>query len=287
MDIPGRTAAAGFSLILGTFGRTVELAEYLASLEAQTYKNFELIVVDQNPDNRLAPVLAPYENKFELLHLRSAKGLSRANNLGLEHASREIIGFPDDDCRYLLDLLAKVAGFLAEHPKLDGLCGGSVDENGKESNGHYDPDPGPISKSNIWRRSVQYSVFLYADSSRGVRFDESLGPGSGTPCWAGDETDYLLQLLERGAALYYDPTLVVVHPDPTTHYDESAMRRSYHYGRAMGYLLRKHRYPLFFTTRMLIYHPLRNAALALLRGRSAEARFLWNASKGRLRGWLP
>lgn len=287
MNTLGKTRAAGFSLVLGTFGRTDELAGYLASLDAQTYRNFELLIVDQNPDERLTPILAPYEGRFELLHLRSEKGLSRANNLGLERASRKIVGFPDDDCRYPPNLLERVAEFFATHQQeADGLCGRSVDENGRGSNGHYDPEPGPISKFNVWRRSVQYSVFMYAESARSIRFDEDLGPGSGTPCWAADETDYLLQLLGRGAALYYDPTLAVVHPNPVPRYDERAMRRAYHYGYSMGHVLRKHRYPAFFVARMLLYHPLRRAALALLRGRSAEARFLWNALRGRLKGWL-
>ena len=281
------TGAAGFSLILGTFGRTDELAGYLASLDAQTYRKFELIVVDQNPEGLLAPVLKPYAGRFRLLYLRSEKGLSRANNLGLGHVSHEIVGFPDDDCRYPPDLLKKVADSFAARPEADGLCGRSVDEAGEESNGRYDPGPGQVGKLNVWRRSVQYSVFVRARSVRGLRFDEELGPGSGTACWAGDETDYLLQLLERGGSLYYDPALAIVHPDPTPRYNEAAMRRAYHYGRSMGHVLRKHRYPAFFTARMLLYHPLRRSALALLGGRRAEARFQWNASRGRIRGWLP
>src|SRR5215212_6065170 len=102
-----------FSLILGTIERSDELNYILASLGTQTYQNFELIVVDQNPDERLAPILGPYKDKFPIVHLRSGKGLSRAKNLGLSHVSGDIVGFPDDNCQYPSDLLEKVAQFFA------------------------------------------------------------------------------------------------------------------------------------------------------------------------------
>ena len=69
-----------FSLILGTVGRVNDLEIILSSLQAQTYQNFELIVVDQNPDDRLVPILARYKDKFPIFHLRSEMGLSKAKS---------------------------------------------------------------------------------------------------------------------------------------------------------------------------------------------------------------
>jgi glycosyltransferase involved in cell wall biosynthesis len=89
-------------------GRTL-----LSSLEAQTHRDFELIGVDQNPHERLEPILSPYKNVFQVLHFRSEPGLSRAKYLGLGYASGEIIGFPDDDCKYLADLFQRVAQYFA------------------------------------------------------------------------------------------------------------------------------------------------------------------------------
>jgi len=103
----------------------------------QTYANFELIVVDQNDDDRLVPILKDYKEKFSILHLRSKKGLSRARNVGLRYVSGDIVAFPDDDCWYPPDLLERVANFFEEHPGVDGLTGRSVDENGESSSGRF------------------------------------------------------------------------------------------------------------------------------------------------------
>src|SRR5829696_3012355 len=78
IPLPARFEPMRFSHILRTVRRTAELAECLAALDAQTYRGFELIVVDQNLDNRVEPILAPYKGKFDTLHLKSQRqGLAR------------------------------------------------------------------------------------------------------------------------------------------------------------------------------------------------------------------
>lgn len=277
-----------FSLILGTVERTDELRYILSSLNAQTYQDFELIVIDQNPDDRLVHILAPYSDKFPIVHLRSKRGLSRAKNLGLSHVSGDIVGFPDDNCQYPSDLLERVARFFAAHPDIDGLNGRSADEDGRDSNGRYHRESGPIDKYNLWNRSIAYNVFLRASIARNARFDEKLGPGAGTLWGAADEMDYLLQLLDRGASLYYDPDLVAIHPSPIAEVvkrNQELLHRAYTYGNGMGYVLRRYEYPLWVKARWLIRA---SGAVVLfgVRGRTVEAAYYWNAFKGRLKGLL-
>jgi len=56
-----------FSLILATVGRNEELARFLQHLDQQTYRNFELIIVDQNQDGILDPLIRQYQGRFPLL----------------------------------------------------------------------------------------------------------------------------------------------------------------------------------------------------------------------------
>ena len=48
------------SLIIPTYGRTTELSELLESLTNQSYKKFEVLIVDQNDIINLDSIIANY-----------------------------------------------------------------------------------------------------------------------------------------------------------------------------------------------------------------------------------
>ncbi len=275
-----------FSLILATVGRTEDPGRLLASLDGQSHRSFELIVVDQNPDDRLAPVLEPYKSKFPILHLRSKlKGVSRARNLGLDHATGAVVSFPDDDCLYPRSLLADVARFFEEHPEKDGLTGRSTNSAGEDSNGRYDKRGGPVRKPNVWTRGIEYSIFLRAGSVGNLRFDEAIGPGPNTSWGCGEGTDYLLRLLQRGASIHYDPARIVFHETPAHSYDATTSRKAYEYGCGVGFVLRRHEYPLPIKIKWLA-RPLGGALLSLLAMKRAKAKRHFATLRGRLTGMI-
>lgn len=272
------------SLVMATLGRTREVESFLASLDAQKYRNFDLIVVDQNPDDRLSPLLSAHGEKFPILYLRSnATGASRARNLGLEHAEGDIVAFPDDDCRYPPDLLNQVARFFSMNPEKAGLTGRSTDEKGRSNMGNFSLKPGPLDRINVWKQAIEYTMFFRGKTARSLRFDETMGQGAGTPYGAGEGTDYLLRLLEREASLHYDPSLTVVHQSHTPPYNTDAARKTHAYGYGMGYVLKKNRLPLWLKVKYLI-RPLGGTALSLLRLKLPESNYQWNSFKGRLKG---
>ena len=273
-----------FSLVLGTVGRTHDLELHLASLDAQTHRDFELIVVDQNKDERLAPILASYANRFPILHLRSEPGLTRAKNLGLKYVTGDVIGFPDDNCRFPQDLLYKVAQFFSDHPQADGLTGRSADDYGRDSNGTFDREAGPVDKFNVWRRSTAYTIFIRRDAARGVWYDEQMGPGAGTMWGAGDDHDYLLKLLSRGASIFYDPEVCVLHPVAVTVFDAAAVHRAYTYNCGAGRAVRRHNFPWRFKAWWLV-RPFTGLVLRLLRIKGPPGlTYRWKVFEGRWRG---
>lgn len=109
-----------FSLIMGTLGRTAEVGRFLASLQRQDHSEFELIIVDQNPDDRLGSLIADYSRYFSIVWLDSPKGLSRARNIGLAQITGDVVAFPDDDCWYPDGLLSYVASRFERDAQLDG-----------------------------------------------------------------------------------------------------------------------------------------------------------------------
>lgn len=274
-----------FSLILATVGRTEEPARFLQHLDLQTYRHFELIVVDQNPGAILDPLIRQYQDRFPLLHLRSECGLSRARNAGLQHASGDMVAFPDDDGWYPADLLQRVASFFQWNPSIDGVTGRCVDGSGGDSS-RFDRRSGWINRFNVWTRSNSHTIFLRREVSQLVGpFDERLGVGAKTPYGSGEETDYLLRALAQRRRLFYDSSLLVYHPQLIRLMDSRECARGRAYARGTGHVLRRHRYPLWFPLYQ-ITRSLGGAAVSAMGLDFATARFRLNILIGRTWGWI-
>lgn len=274
-----------FSLIVATLGRMQEIQCLLASLDAQSHRDFELIVVDQNPDDRLVHILNPYQTQFPIVHLSSKRGLSRARNVGLKHATGEVVGFPDDDCWYSDDLLEKTTRLLSEQPEAGGVSGRVTDEGGT-FDARFDQVSGLLEISNVWRRTSSASLFvrrrLFEDISG---FDEELGVGSGTIWGGAEDIEYALRAVRFGFEIYYDPSLVVFHPHALASGYREMSGRAYSYGAGIGRVWRKHDYPLRLVSYSML-RPAGGAVLALLSGQPDKASYHWSAFRGRLRGWI-
>jgi GT2 family glycosyltransferase len=276
-----------FSLVLATVGRVGELERFLSSLDSQTHREFEVVVVDQNRDERLLPLLTAYRKRLSLSYLRSETGLSRARNVGLRYLTGDVVAFPDDDCWYPPDLLEQVAYILRAHPELDGFTGRMTDEHGRSGNASFDKRPGLLAQANVWQRATSISLFL----RRGVietvgGFDETLGIGAGTFWGGGEDIDYALRAVEAGFKVYYRPDIIVFHPGfPAPDYSKLA-NRAFKYGAGIGRVWRKHDYPLWLVAYYLL-RPVGGAILSLMRGRTRKAYYHFNAFQGRLKGWLP
>lgn len=277
--------AQSIDLVLATLGRTEEPARFLRALHAQTYRDFRLIVVDQNDDDRLAAILAHFEGAFPILRLTADPGLSQARNIALTHLDADIAAFPDDDCWYPPDLLQRVAGFLSEHPEWDGLGARAVDDVGRPSAGHVDAVAGAMSVFNLWRRVASYTLFLRRRLIDAVGpFDETLGVGSKTRWRGGEDLDYVARSMRAGCSVYYDPTLRVHHPQTREHSSHPEPRQGYEYGAGFGRVLRKNGLPWWFAA-YCFGRSYGASVLSLLAGHPSHARFYWAVGKGRVAGW--
>jgi hypothetical protein len=274
-----------YSILLATVDRKREVDHFLRLLALQTCHDFEVIVIDQNPNDDLAQILQEYGSLFTIRQVRSARGHSRALNTGLMHAAGEIVAFPDDDCWYDPELLDRVATLFGTHPRWSGVTGREIVEPGFASGGRWDSRPGMLTRHNVWRRAISFTIFLRRSAAVSCRFDESLGVGAGTPWGSGEETDYLLRLVKKGHSIYYDPSIGVWHQGRSGPYTSSSHAKARRYGVGMGRVLREHGYSLAQVARHLA-RPAGGAVLALLRGNFDKARYHWSICSGRTAGWL-
>lgn len=271
-------ALPSFDIAVATVGRTGELIRLLESIEAQEYEPLRVIVVDQNDDERIAEIVR--ERSVAVQHVRAEPGLSRARNAALPLLEADIVAFPDDDCVYPPGLLEEVAARFAADPGLAGVTGRAADAVGTSS-ASWKSDPATLTHDNLWNRAISFTIFLRRDVVERVgAFDERLGLGSPEPWGSGEEIDYLIRAVRGGARVEYDPSLVVRHDVRVN--DASVGARD---GASVGYLLRKHDYPLLAVARMLA-RPFGGALFALLRLDEATARYRLATFRGRIRGYV-
>ena len=202
------------SLVLATFGRADYLAKLISSLVVQTSDCFELLVVDQNPDDRVLPYVEQARQAgLAVKHLRLTKpNLSAARNRGIAEASGDVIAFPDDDCWYAPDLIEQVQQAFLQHPGWDALVAQWVEQ--AQGVGRQAVDGQTLSAA-VWRQfrggeASSISLFVRAAAlRRHGGFDERFGVGQ----WfgAGEETDLLLSLLCGGAVVGHWPRARVHH----------------------------------------------------------------------------
>jgi glycosyltransferase involved in cell wall biosynthesis len=274
-----------FSLIVATKDRTSELARLIKSVEAQDAVDYELIIVDQNDDDRLASILQKVQHNANIFHVRSTPGVSRARNVGLDRARGQIIAFPDDDCWYPPGLLKNVSDWVTANPSYDMLSVNSLDEKGVRSGNRWIQNSCNLNVLNLYRTSVGYSYFVRATCPpMEVRFDESIGPGSHTRYLGGEDSDYVLAALKAGTRGRFEAKWHVGHPLKDIRNSSVDQRRAYIYGAGMGFVQRKHR--LTFLWLGFLVLDLVRAAGALLVGRRVPSRLWYWHARGVIDGFL-
>ena len=278
---------ARFSLICGTAGRVAELLRMLRSLESQSFRDFELLLIDQNSDDRVLTILASLPHGIHLRRIAASPGLCRALNLGLQQATGEIIAFPDDDCWYEPELLQQLADLFEAHPDWDGISVPARDEHGQPSIARWDRHPGPLTKSNLGMRGCSTTVFYRSRVCRRVGlFDESIGAGISLLS-PGSDMDYLHRIVRAGFHVEYQPQLAVRHPQtlPDGVVGEAGKRKRYQYGFGEGSIARKYSVPLWYAAGIILF-PLARALKQAATGKGHLATKEWLTFRGRMDGWL-
>lgn len=265
-------------------GRTQELSRLFASLDEQSFRDFEVIVVDQNPDDRLCPIVKTWQARFAIQHLQSDPGLSRARNKGLQIATGDLIAFPDDDCWYPCDTLQMVKDWFESHPEFDFLSGCARTEELRLTSNRWLPASREIRPKNVFRAGISFTLFFRAMAIFAVHgFDESLGLGAGTVFGSGEESDCVFRLLAAGSKGWFDRELIIHHPDKTQDVSETARIRARSYGVGFGHLLRRHKLPVTYSLYMCL-RPVGGGLIAVVRRRPG-AGIYWATLTGRFEGY--
>ncbi|MDR2161593.1 MAG: glycosyltransferase [Desulfovibrio sp.] len=237
------------SLLIVTLGRKEPLHRLFSSLNRQTYQNIEILIADQNPPGFLDDVIRTLDERIPVKHLLlQEKGLSQARNALLPLANGNIIAFPDDDCWYLPETLERITNLFAHEAHLGAIYSAWRDSDIQCFNNQVHLS----GVSNIFRKACSIVQFYRREATNGIYFDTTLGVGAGTPYGAGEDTDFLLQVFERGVAVGRTDDVLVCHPVPEHH---APMVESSVYSYALGRMriLHKHNFSFWFVMVNILY----------------------------------
>lgn len=104
-----------FSVILTTYNRPDLLRDALASVGKQSFRDFEVILINDNGEP-VEHLLAAYDYPITYIRQGRNRGLSAARNAGLALARGRYIVYLDDDDIYLPNHLAVLAEAYEQHP---------------------------------------------------------------------------------------------------------------------------------------------------------------------------
>jgi glycosyltransferase involved in cell wall biosynthesis len=285
--VPYSAPRPTLSLVMATLGRTDQIARLFDSLARQTVADFEVIVVDQNDDDRLVPILeGDWPFPVQRLHTPGERGASRARNRGWRISQGDILLFPDDDCWYPVDFLERALAVMRQQG-CDLLSGRPADETGRTINGRFETTALPIDRVTAWTTAIEWIVFFRRTVLEAVDgFDDDIGIGAATPWQSSEIQDIIVRAIAAGFSCWYDPAIVGHHEEIVLgRPDARVLRKARGYARGMGFVLRLHGYSIPMQGNW-VARPLAGSMVSLARGRWRMAAYYGQVALGRVEGAL-
>lgn len=105
------------SVIIHTYNNEKFIAETIDSVLKQTYKDYEIIVVDDGSKDGTRDALLPYMQKIRY-HYKENGGIASAKNAGINLSNAEFIAFLDHDDLWVPDKLKIQMEYFDVHPQV-------------------------------------------------------------------------------------------------------------------------------------------------------------------------
>ncbi len=109
------------SIVMPAYNVAPYIGEAIASVQAQTYRDWELLIVDDGSTDATRDIAAGYaKHDPRVVVIEQANGgISVARNRALAHAAGTVIAILDSDDVWLPGYLETQVGILAAHPEID------------------------------------------------------------------------------------------------------------------------------------------------------------------------
>ena len=105
------------TVIIPSYNAGEFIREAIDSVLNQTFKDFEIIIIDDGSTDNTKEVVAKYGQKIRYIYQMN-RGVSAARNRGILCSNGEYIAFLDADCAWFREKLELQVKYLDEHPEI-------------------------------------------------------------------------------------------------------------------------------------------------------------------------
>ncbi len=192
------------------------LEETLQSIFSQTYKDWELIVINDGSSDSTEQIIIRYINEGWpiVYHYQTNAGLGYSRNKAIELSKGEFIAIIDHDDLWLATKLEKQLMTIIQHPEVDFLYGNFykiiMPNENKLILGHKKSQAeGNVFESFLYNYPVNLQTVLFRRSALDCLdqyFDENLN--------LAEDFDLFMRILYKSIAIYVDEPLAIyrIHP---------------------------------------------------------------------------
>lgn len=221
MPLKGQYACAPtVSVMLPCWNAEETLPACLDSLLAQTWRDFEIVAVDDGSTDGTAEVLRTYERRDRRVRavFTAHQGVARAANVALEQAHGKFVARMDADDLALPERLAAQASWLTMRPKL-GLVGSRVRFGGDRDTARGYALYVDWTNRQITSEAISLNRFVespFAFPSVMFRRELYFEHGGFRQGDFPEDYEFLLRLLDRGVVMEKVDAELLVWNDPPT-----------------------------------------------------------------------
>ncbi|MGL4609385.1 MAG: glycosyltransferase family 2 protein [Trueperaceae bacterium] len=213
------------SVVIPAYNAAKYLGAAIESLQAQTYQNLHMIIVNDGSKDDTAAVadcLAAQDKRIEVIHKANA-GVSAARNDAMRVVKGDLMCFLDSDDTYLPEKVAKQVKFLQDHPELALVyCGNYIGDENLKIVEEPSPNRPPVPFKEAFLYRCWFSPIapmLRTSLMKKVGFFDANLHG-------GEDWDYWIRCLEHTDFGYIPEPLGIYRRHPTqSHHNQAMMRR--------------------------------------------------------------
>lgn len=130
------------SVVITTYGRPKYLKRSIKSVLNQTYKNFELIIVDDNGleskySQETIENVEEFRPYIKFIQHKTNKGANKARNTGIKNSRGDYIAFLDDDDMFFENKLEEINRVIKSNKDVDLIYSGANHKNENSNKNKY------------------------------------------------------------------------------------------------------------------------------------------------------